>query len=980
MPTNKNSKDHVKVDPNSDMMSPDVDITSTTRPEPQSVGEGNFTPKHVNTRNVLKQQKIAEVIEGAKSGMDAAPGGVMGRNVASYSGNDAGITGSLAATPRGRGKARSDGRFGRKLDVVSNKITDLASEQVVVGIDGPKPLSESRDVQGADGVRRNDQTLRTKSKGKVPASHMFQRSLDIISRDRVVFGVGQVVKHTGQDYLDDPQHTYVYQKSTRSYAEASRVSSGRGNYVPRKLTFTINSNNVVTAMDFEVDDLSITETDHLVINEAAPHAKTHANTIEMHRLTIVEKAGDESGNNWSPLGQAIEEPNATLSYLKDIEQDTGNVAYMAHRFAQLSLAYQLNRAGKDGNLQGEPLDEALNTLIKGYRNSSSLNSNANSVVFNKTDMANGSPGLLIAAFDSPNKYTNKGVVLTHPNSLKQHLFKGQNFMKQLRANRNLVKFIENTQAMSTLDGEYDGIRPVLIDENFVMASPLNWKELFSFSGATAYDPDAIMANPYIYGFAEKRANYYTHAHHMLLKGIYDWISRHASNLRKAVDAPANAPQTFNIPIVYSATNLTAWSFLVLAAMADVEKARAVSMREVIFFEQSHGELFTDLVSLKEYPTTTALGFSFSDIDTPIKLGRLPEQSYYSWVVPELFWAIDEVNDNKHTTLVPWYFNEEQFSNDGITSVYIDFYKHKMSYPLVRSGITHEALDKVMNDRERDVRLMLDRMVYPMVKSVDYAKFSIYKYDLAGDGIPAIELDLETLTLGDYLKTPRELGLGMVAPAGYVAPNRSGNVLKPNDAWNLSMSYRAKVYVGDLTAATAQNSNLANPYDNASVNIDRASLYNQGFYYLFAEVGQESDLDAGFSLSIREMFSVAASAENSSFVIGKSVFNPFVSFGTGANQVWKNNANYSVITFQKATWLRMQLLPFLINPWDAVPYTAKLGENGQKYDIFDHAYTLGLAGFAASDFDEDHYNRMDRQIQQGYQFITDLYLEETPLLK
>lgn len=415
-------------------------------------------------------------------------------------------------------------------------------------------------------------------------------------------------------------------------------------------------------------------------------------------------------------------------------------------------------------------------------------------------------------------------------------------------------------------------------------------------------------------------------------------------------------------------------------MADIEKARATSMRDVIYFERTHGELFTDLVSLSDYPTTTALGFSFVNIDTPIKLGRVPEQSYYSWVMPELFWAADEIRDNRHNTVIPWYFNEEQFSNEGLASVYVDFYKHKMSMPLVRSGITHEALDKIVTDRERDVRLLLDRMIYPMFRTFDYSEFSVYKYDLAADGIPAVELDLEQLTLGHYLRTPRELGLGMVAPAGYVSPNRQGSMLRANDLWNLSMSYRAKIYVGDLVAATTLNNNVSNPFDQASVNIDRASLYNQEFFYLFAEVGNEVDPDVGFSLSMREMFNVAANAENSNFIPGKSVFNPFVNFGTGVNQGWKDNDHYSLITFQKAMWLRIQLLPFLINPWDSVPYTPVLGENGQKYDIFDFAYYFGLAGFAASDFEEDHYNRMDRQIQQGYQFITDLYLEETPLLK
>lgn len=82
----------------------------------------------------------------------------------------------------------------------------------------------------------------------------------------------------------------------------------------------------------------------------------------------------------------------------------------------------------------------------------------------------------------------------------------------------------------------------------------------------------------------------------------------------------------------------------------------------------------------------------------------------------------------------------------------------------------------------------------------------------------------------------------------------------------------------------------------------------------------------------------------------------------------------------AIWTRLQLVPFVISPWDAVSYARGGGEDGQKYDIFDFAYMFGFAGFEGSYYEEDHIVRMDKQIQEGYVYTDDLLVLDTSLLK
>jgi len=959
-------------EPGDTVETPDVVAT------PSQAGD-NLTPKTVGMFKPLKQEKVAEVLGAGRAGDSPSSGGGSMRRSASYSGNDAGISGSLAATPTVQGNTRGGSRFGKKIDSTVKRINDLGSEQVIVDMTKPSPISSGK-RQGTNRSNRNDQTIRTKTKGVVPASELFQRSLDEVLHDELVYGQGQMVKSSTVNYEDTPTRTFI-KNSEGIYFEQPLTIHGKGDYVPRAMRFTLNADGVVTDMSFDVDDITAYELDEQILNASAPHAKTAANKAELHRRFIDDVAGDESKEGWSPLARAIGEPTRTISYLKDLEQDTGNHAYMAARFSQLALSYQVNRAGKDGNHNHQPIQEAFMGLIDGERDFNALNSTITAMLTDRDAMRSGSPALMITAFDSINKYRTKGDVLNFPNGLKQHLFKGLNFMSNLKANPNMVKYIEKNQTFSTPDGEYDGIKPVYIDDTYVITSPFDWNDQLSFSGKTAYDPlleQGMNVDPFIYGYDDLRTRYYTVAHHPLLKGIYEWLSRVGSSLVRA-----GGVGEYVVPISYSTTKLSLWTFIVMASLSDVEKTRLTTMREVLYFEEKNGkELFSDLLSLKDYPTTAATQFTFTDVGEPLKVGRMHDDAKLKWFMPELFWNFDEetritapATDFRHV-VVPWYFSEENFMANGITSVDFDVHSQVMSWPKIRSGQVLEQLHAIVNRDEREVRLALDKMIYPLQTRFDYSDFRSYKYELASDGIPAVVYKQHEITIGRLLTVPREIGLRAPLPAGYAVPLPDGTRLNLNDRYLFDTSFRAKIYVGNIQDIASKD----NVIENTSVNIDRGSLYNQQFFYRRAYHTSSYEYDAGFLLSMKELFAPAANAENSTLVEGRSVFTPFTTKGTGYNQVGIVDAEHRVISLHAAMWTRLQLVPFVISPWDAVSYPRAGGEDGQKYDIFDFAYMFGFAGFEGSFYEEDHTVRMDKQIQEGYIFTDDLYVVDTSLLK
>lgn len=950
--------------------------------------------KESKKKHVVKQDAVAEVItgQGGSAGSDVS-GGVMAMKSGDYSGNEGTITGGLSQTPIVEAPSRGRTRFEKKRDVITKQINSITSEQILLGFDEPKALAQNPEaVQGYNGTRRNDVAKVQKIKGGSPASPHFVRSLDNIKRDHLYFAHGQVVKQKNVDYKDNPNTTWNLNDSgvwVEDDIDSSDLKQ-RGTFVPRSLKYSINSDGVITSMVFTSDDITPIEDSADIVNASAPHAKTFVNQVELYRREMDAVAGDESKENWSPLPRAVNSPSRSLGYMYDLEQDTGNVMLMALRYAQKSLAYQLNVAAKDGTDRTRPIIEAIEGLNVHANDSSVFADRPTSDVFNSSAYQNGLASFLIGLFDSTGKFTTKADFLSLPRSFRMHLQTGSNYVSNFRCNQDFLNVLKNIDVMSTLDKEYDPLSPVFINENNLITSPYDWNEQFGFSDVNSDGSPSFSDGQVVrIGYSEQRQRYITTLHHPLLKGLYDFLSKHADKIYSM--GTGSGTRSFSVPIVYSSTKIALWPLLLMAAASDIENARLASMRELLDYERRNGEYpFKDLVQIKSVDPHVSVNYRCESIDQPIQIARMSKAAALPWRLPELYWNFDEqtrsATQDWRFCLLPWYFTESQFTvhSNKTATFYGD--RNAMSWPVSRNGIRFGPLDAIYDYEEREARLCLDRQVRPLRTSFTSGDFGMYKYDQSSDGIPFIAYrvggsDANSYTVKDYLAIPRELGLYMVLPYGYASPMAGSEVsdrvtLSITDPFQPDTSYSARVYHSKYSFPAPSSTSILDP---TSINIDRDMNYVQEWHEHKAVgyPGAKSNVHSGFTLSISELFSPEASGELTP-VDGLSLFNPFTDgyVKPDGSQDPLIMDELRLVTVHKAYWTRLQLLPMAISPWDAVSRIRSMGEDGSKFDLFDFLYFFGLAGFMASDYEEDMYNRMNKQLNEGYQFTRDLFIDDS----
>jgi hypothetical protein len=1004
-------------------------------PQADGTGKEEYKPSKARFKSVVKQEVAAAVASGRDGGGGIIPTmSVGGTNHGSYSGNEGTIAGSTAGTPIVDSPTRNTSRFGKKLDVPARKINETIAEQVVIGFEESKPLSESKDlVQGYNGTYRNETVRLQKNQGAVPGSIKFARSLDEIFRDQLYFGHGQVVKQaislaqptTPRDYGDSPTKTIQKVNGVYSYTATNGsefpYDAPRGNYVPRALNFTINTNNEISSFGFNVDDITAVEADSTIVNSAATHALTFVNATELQRQEIDSKAGDEQMSDWSPLARAIGQPSRTLAHLKDIEQDTGNVLALAYRKLSHSLSYQINKAHKDGSSPRRPYREFINSLVGQPAYSGTYEDNGNLATVGKDATAaiksaayrNGSPMLLLEMFDSADKYATKGDFLLQPRSFKMHVENAKKSLGIFRANPLFLKALGNMESFSTIGRDYDPSAPVCITDYATLASPLNWNDVYSFSSIGNGQPVfAANKGPYGYLYSDVRNKYATVSAHPLLKGLHKFLSVFATKMRKVVGG--TGVLEFSIPITYSLTGLSTWSLLVLAAIQYIEEARIDSLREVLDYERVYGYPFTDLVKLSEVDLLSSANFTFTDIMEPLKVGRMLETTSVSWKMPEVFWGIDEKSQTGGQTfkyVLPWYFNEQQFSYASNGDATFEPLSAVMSWPSSRDGLRFDPLDSIYSLDERTVRLSLDRMVRPIIgyeSALAASNNAVYKYDMTSDGLPAHVMTSSVFTIGSFLRTPREIGMFIVSPYGYSSPLAIGQSVEfTAAAWTAvkfnaittpmygETSYRAKYYFGaglyNPSFSYTTNDRIGSVTD---INVNRSMNFVQEWMIEFAARRSTvairaglSGFDPGFVTSINDVFLASSSLLDSgtdNFIRAKSDFRPFFNGFTPTvgtqGQVQLTGDAFRVTSLQKYLWTRINKLPFAISPFDTGFEADTLGEDAINHDPFDILYMFNFAGFRASDFTEDIFNKSQMIDTHKLLYINDPFVIDSPIVK
>lgn len=1036
--------------------------------------DSSFTAKKSKVKGAtLKQQAIADVITGsagsAGMGISAA-----GRSV---SGTNGGILGANNSTPTAS-KSRSDSRVGKKLDRTATKLNFTPSEQVIVEFDESKPLADAAgEDQGYNGTYRNESARSQKIMGAVPGDLMFQRSVDLITKDKLYFVEGQQVFQVASDRTKlNPSISCAGDPIILPEDSGHEVHYTSGNYLHRALHFGIDENGQVEYFHADVDDLTPSDpVSAEIANVSSAHRLIKANVAELDRQVMDSKAGDEKAEIWSPLGRAVAEPTQTAYLMSSIEADTGAYVYLAYSKATTNMSYQLNRGPKDGlNEVGPAIEECVgwNSTLTDSKAISEAYGNVlydkdgYDGVFTTASYQAGDPSIMIAAYDSPLKYKNKADLLLQPRGFRMHLQTADNNMNPLKVPAELAAVYTGQETFSTIDHEYDPILPICMTDKANLITVHNFNELCGFvrarevtlvvsstniesaykykkvkilpanglkslgyenlyihysvddedsdglvydssTGVISLDPDnhnnvetqfkiiisdessvdgfellaTIAANndkdiifhlpevqnaastvitqadaeikvrdieysgagAFSYWYSDLRNVYVTNVKHPLIDGIIEYLNNSIGGKFRSL---LGSQHELFVPMVFSTQHMTLAQLLICAATPWISRVRINSMKDVIYYEDNCGSYpYSKLSSIKDVPFHNYVNFSFSGYDEPLGTKVMNPVTSIQWVMPEFFWKIAA---SKY--VLPWYFNENEFTtvSDGLLNEDMS----AMSFPSIRSGIRLGSLDVLYGMSEKDVRLSLDRLTkYLLIpKTSHIAAIKAYKYGRNTDGQPYVEFsDSDFFSMYDVLSCPRELGLCMDAPYGLFAfSSKVPTALSSNE---VASSFEIKIWTNTKTVLAPEILSAG------GVNIDRAANFVQRWLKLSASSSSTDTVLTGLVFGMNDE--------------GAATFKPFGAFKTGTQYTDGPN----IISLQRSLWTRVQLLPFVISPFDG-----HATEGAGVRDIYDIAYMFGLCGFRASDYRESAYNREKEVINQGLTFVNDPWVESSPIVR
>lgn len=960
---------------------PNAQSSTSVTTDPSS-----FQTKEMKRRgNAVKQTKVSEAVTTLNGVGGEIPSENSGIQTLSYSGNEGSVLGAASQTPIVGQSTRSDSRLGKKYDATAKKINFIAPELVVEHYDESKPLAESADLdQGYNGTYRNQQARAQKNNDAVPGSNNFQRGIDEIKRDQLYFSTGQVVNVEGVRTYDTPtaipekqaNGAWVYPLDDNGNVEANYALT-RGNYLHRNMIIRVKDGKLIK-MKFTVDDISTTLPADGSANMSSASAVIDRNTAEINRQAMDAKAGDEQYSSyWSPLPRAIKQPSQTIAYLRDIENITGSEVWLAYKKTAACMSYQLNRAAKDGKHSKRPMREAAYGLLFPEDSSIYFSSQGYDDIFNSDLLKKGASSLFIALFDSQNKYSTKADLILQPRAYRLALQTADNNMNVLRLKPDLAAVINNREVFSTIDRDYDPLMPVCVSDKSALIHCYNFNDLYSFDSLDENDNPVFSKPVFKYSYSDARNNYLTTAALPLLQGIHIFLDEMAAKIG-SINNRALEDVDIVIPMIHSTCYFSLWSLLVLQSTPKILDCRVNSMRDVLAYQSHFDYPFTELKMIKDVNPMNAVNYKNDSYDQPLVIQQMHPATALSWVMPELFWPIKEhTADDTYEYVLPWYVNEEQF-RAASGNVEFDSSHSVMTMPSIRDGIRLGFADMLYSMSEKDIRLSMDCIAY--FEGYDSASYRVYKYSQISDGIPVLKWAASDFTNINYMKLPRQLSWFMVAPYGILSTESSqatfdsstiASFSEGTDPFLGQYSYKVKYWFGK---GLKLNSSILQP---AEVNVSRSESFMQDWNGIYCyRHATNAYSDPGFLLSIGDCF-----RSNGKTISGKSAFIPFTNgIMNGGAEETETDESYTIFSLQKAIWARIQKLPFVLSPWDAMSTVRAAGEDSPHFDLFDLFYYFGCAGFRASDYRESVYNRLNSVDTMGLLFTKDPWVQDSPIFK
>lgn len=429
---------------------------------------------------------------GSAAGEQAARVGLRlaGLTTGSFGGNEGAILGNLSGTGKFDKSRRSDSRQGQKLDEPVRKIDQLAAEQIVQAVTIPSPLEENPDDgMGYMGQPLNQNTRNQKTSGLGPMDSMYQRSIDEVTRDALVYTFGQHTVGSDGDTPILPRTTYDSAFGSLPFLP---TVDGTHDYVGKKMTAVLPNGNL-QAIIFEDESTPSRAHSHEDENAGNSTVRREINRIELDVQAMINEAGNNMKENFSPLGSQVDAPDSTNAYLRVLEEIQGSHYYLADRFFGKALAYQLNKASKDGQ---RPI-ATRNEILAGYACYTpegatferdlivDPDNNANEISPFSTKMyRHGAPSVLIAIGDTVAKYRTRGDLLNQPRGFKLAYQALHNRAGALKIRPILPKVTSAIDTFSTIDSEYDPLKPVYNTDGFALSQEISNSALGDYYKAT----------------------------------------------------------------------------------------------------------------------------------------------------------------------------------------------------------------------------------------------------------------------------------------------------------------------------------------------------------------------------------------------------------------------------------------------------------------------------------------------------------------
>lgn len=969
-------------------------VSNTDEALKMNTPESGFIKKNVKpTGSVLKQEVASEILSAKSAGAPVSSPSAYGLKSLAFSGDTGTLLGDASGTPIMDQSTQGKRRVDKRLSDINKDINYLASEQVAVEYQNVPPLAASEDTVGYNGNPKNISARSQKKTGLTSAELLFDRSVDFISKDEFVFTSGQVVKQKGVVYDDYPTTTYV----NGDFVDVNGVElngwhkegfeATRGNYAPEYIEVGVKRSNdgvgFISKFKVHEADFSCNNEGVDTVNRASTNHKIDMNRAELARQTIDADAGSPTADHFNPLGRSVDQPTRTLMYLQDIENSTGATLFTAYKFANKAKMHFLKRAVKDGQDLVAPAIDALYGHLCGYNSRIQLMDSFKSTpsfhspLFNVDGMKAGSAALLIAMTDSTSKYTTKADVITQPRGLKLHLQTADNNLNPFRAKKEFISALNSIDVYSTIDRGYDPMSAVCITDNVRLVYPYSLAKALEFTrttpGARTYQSKLFT---YYYSAGSGSNTYFVKCADPVLNGVAYFLDLYADKLADIFDAKAGGNEIiFRIPTVHSTTHFSLWDYMLCAAAPYIIYERTNTMKDILDYEQFYKYPLLGNVEIMHADPLNCVNYTMNRVSSIIDPGTMKPSSAIRWMWPEKF-----SNLGTHLML-PHYFSEDSYNYTSIgdTAALVDNGSRAISTPVIRSGVKLGFLDDYFNQTAKDNMLCMDIMVRtPFFNASTPFKGVIYKYSQNAEGIPTIlKSALGAYTYADYHKTPRQLGWIMPAFADeccVATVNDSFNgVIKSTGTDFLATSYRVLMYKGIYSAGEV----ITQILHNGAVNVNRAQAFTQ-YWTMRRAIQGEKYIGTGFDLPL----SIGDGFKDGAAVTNITKFQPYTKaeYVLDANEIeGKYDATNvyggtPLLSLHRVLWPLVQKLPFILNPFDdAVEQTVVV-------DPFGYAYIFNLAGFMSADYNEEDYNRQNEVQQQGYGYVSDPMVAQSPMFK